>query len=310
MKVLITGGAGFIGSHIAERFVSEGHEVCIVDNLSTGRLSNIAGFADKVEFHRGDIRNQALLAKLAKGCDLIYHEAAVVSVPYSVDYPQETHDVNIQGTLNVLLAARDQGVKRVVFACSAAIYGEAPGLPKVESMAAAPIAPYGIEKITGEYYCNVFNKLYGVETVALRYFNVFGPRQDPKSPYSGVISIFVDRVLAKKTPLIFGDGGQYRDFVFVDNVVQANYLAGTVAKAAGGVYNVGLGQKTTLNDLLAMLGRITSQDVKPEYHEERAGDIRESVADITRIKTELGYDPKVGVEPGLARLVEYEKAQR
>lgn len=310
MKVLITGGSGFIGSHIAERFVSEGHEVVIVDNLSTGRLENIAAFADKVSFHRGDIRNQALLNKLAEGCDLIYHEAAVVSVPYSVEYPQETHDVNIQGTLNVLLAARDQKVKRVVFACSAAIYGEDPELPKRENMAAAPIAPYGIEKITGEYYCNVFTKLYGVEAVALRYFNVFGPRQDPKSPYSGVISIFVDRVLAKKTPLVFGDGGQYRDFVFVDNVVQANYLAGTVDKAAGGVYNVGLGQKTTLNDLLAMLGRITDQDVKPEYREERAGDIRESVADISKITRELGYDPKVGVEEGLKALVEYEKTQR
>ncbi len=310
MKVLITGGAGFIGSHIAERFVSEGHEVVIVDNLSTGRLENIAGFADKVSFHRGDIRNQALLNELAAGCDLIYHEAAVVSVPYSVDYPQETHDVNIQGTLNVLLAARDQKVKRLVFACSAAIYGEDPELPKRETMAAAPIAPYGIEKITSEYYCNVFNKLYGVETVALRYFNVFGPRQDPRSPYSGVISIFVDRVLAKKTPMIFGDGGQYRDFVFVENVVQANYLAGTVKNAAGGVYNVGLGEKTTLNDLLAMLGRIAGYDVKADYAEARAGDIRESVADVSKIKGELGYDPKVGVEEGLRALLEYEKTQR
>jgi nucleoside-diphosphate-sugar epimerase len=198
VRVLITGGAGFIGSHIAETLVNKGHEVRIVDNLSTGNIQNLHGFADKVEFFRGDIRNQALLSKLATGCDLIYHQAAVVSVPYSVDYPQETHDVNIQGTLNVLLAARERGVKRVVFACSAAVYGEDPELPKRETMAAEPIAPYGIEKITGEYYCMVFNKLYGVEAVALRYFNVFGPRQDPRSPYSGVISIFVDRALSKK----------------------------------------------------------------------------------------------------------------
>jgi UDP-glucose 4-epimerase len=309
VRVLITGGAGFIGSHIAETLVNKGHEVRIVDNLSTGNIQNLHGFADKVEFFRGDIRNQALLSKLATGCDLIYHQAAVVSVPYSVDYPQETHDVNIQGTLNVLLAARERGVKRVVFACSAAVYGEDPELPKRETMAAEPIAPYGIEKITGEYYCMVFNKLYGVEAVALRYFNVFGPRQDPRSPYSGVISIFVDRALSKKQPIVFGDGEQNRDFVFIDNVVQANILAGTVKGAAGRCYNVGLGQKTTLNDLLAMLGRITEQTIEARYQEARAGDIRESVADITRIKSELGYDPQVGVEEGLKRLVDFEKSR-
>ena len=305
MKVLITGGAGFIGSHIAASFINEGHEVCIVDNLSSGRLENLASFGDKVRFVRGDVRNRELLDQLAAGCELIYHQAAVVSVPYSVEFPQETHDVNIQGTLNVLLAARSQKVRRVVFACSAAVYGEEPGLPKREDMAAAPIAPYGVEKITGEYYCAVFNKLYGVETVALRYFNVFGPRQDPRSPYSGVISIFVDRLLAGQAPAIFGDGEQYRDFVYVDNVVQANRLAGSVPGAAGRCYNVGYGDKTSLNELLAMCQRIVGSKLTPRYEASRAGDIRESLADISRIRKELGYEPKVGVEEGLGRLVAY-----
>ncbi|MBW2732467.1 MAG: SDR family oxidoreductase [Deltaproteobacteria bacterium] len=304
MRVLITGGAGFIGSHIAERFVKDGHEVRIIDNLSSGHVENLAGFRDGVTFTQGDIRNRRLLEELCEGCELVYHEAAVVSVPYSVSYPQETHDVNIQGTLNVLEAARAQGVRRVVFAGSAAVYGEEPTLPKVETMAAEPIAPYGVEKITSEYYCRVFNQLYGLETVTLRYFNVFGPRQDPSSAYSGVISIFVDRALSGRGPVVFGDGEQSRDFVFVDNVVQANMLAGQKAEAAGRVYNVGLGKETTLNQLLAMLGRITGKELVASYAEARAGDIRESVASIQRISTELGYDPRVPVEEGLRRLVD------
>lgn len=304
MRVLITGGAGFIGSHIAERFVNDGHEVRILDNLSSGHLKNIAGFAQGVAFTRGDVRNRRLLEELCEGCELVYHQAAVVSVPYSVSYPQETHDVNIQGTLNVLEAARAKGVRRVIFAGSAAVYGDEPTLPKAESMAALPIAPYGVEKITGEYYCGVYARLYGVETVTLRYFNVFGPRQDPSSAYSGVISIFVDRALSGRAPTIFGDGEQSRDFVFVDNVVQANVLAGSRQEAPGRVYNVGLGEETTLNQLVAMLGRITGKDLTPTYAETRTGDIRESVADVQRIRDELGYDPQVGVEEGLRRLVD------
>jgi len=310
VRVLVTGGAGFIGSHIAERLVRDGHEVRIVDNFSSGRRANLAGFADKVELVEGDIRDAALLERLSLGCELVYHEAAVVSVPYSVEHPQETHDVNIQGTLNVLQAARRGKVRRVVFACSAAVYGEEPELPKRESMAPLPIAPYGVEKITGEYYLGVFNKLYGVETVSLRYFNVFGPRQDPRSPYSGVISIFVDRVLKGVTPRVFGDGQQCRDFVFVANVVDANLLAGRAASAAGRCYNIGCGQRTTLNDLLRILGRLTGQEVHPEYDEARAGDIRESVADISRARRELGYEPVISVEEGLRQLLDHERAQR
>ena len=310
MRVLVTGGAGFIGSHIAERLVRDGHAVRIVDNFSSGRRENLAGFADQVELVEGDIRDAALLERLSLGCELVYHEAAVVSVPYSVEHPQETHDVNIQGTLNVLQAARRGKVRRVVFACSAAVYGEEPELPKREAMAPLPIAPYGVEKITGEYYLGVFNKLYGVETVSLRYFNVFGPRQDPCSPYSGVISVFVDRVLKGVTPRVFGDGQQCRDFVFVANVVDANLLAGRVASAAGRCYNIGCGQRTTLNDLLRILGRLTGQEVHPEYDEARAGDIRESVADISRARRELGYEPVISVEEGLRQLLDHERAQR
>ena len=310
MIALVTGGAGFIGSHISERLVSLGHEVRILDNLSSGHKENFSTFADKVEFVEGDIRDNRVLEQLTRGCDWIFHQAAVVSVPYSVEHPQETHDVNIQGTLNVLQAARRSGVKRVMFACSAATYGEDPELPKRETMAPEPCAPYGVEKITGEYYLGVFNRLYGVETVSLRYFNVFGPRQDPGSPYSGVISIFVDRALTGKTPLVFGDGEQYRDFVYVANVVHANMLGATVPGAAGRCYNVGCGLKTSLNDLLRILGRLAGRELKADHADPRAGDIRESVADITRIRTELGYEPKVGVEEGLKHLLDYERAAR
>ena len=310
MKILITGGAGFIGSHIAEHYVGAGDEVIVLDNLSTGKRKNLETFADKVEFVEGDIRDVALIRDLAKGCELIYHEAAVVSVPYSVEHPQETHDVNIQGTFNVLQAAQDQGVRRVVFASSAAIYGDDPELPKRERMVPAPISPYGIEKITGEHYCSVFNQLYGVETVSLRYFNVFGPRQDPKSPYSGVISIFVDKLLAHASPTIFGDGEQYRDFVYIANVVQANVLAGKVPEAAGKVFNVGCGHQTTVNQLLSTLVKVTGSEAKATYAESRSGDIRESVADISQARSQLDYDPKIDVEEGLRHLVDYERGQR
>jgi len=310
MRVLITGGAGFIGSHLAERLVEKDHEVILLDNLSTGKIENIANFANCVKFVKEDIRNTEALQRLCVGCDLIYHEAAVVSVPYSVEHPQETHDVNLQGTLNVLQAARSHGVKRVVFACSAAIYGEDPRLPKQEDMAPSPISPYGVEKITGEYYLGVFNKLYGVETVSLRYFNVFGPRQDPRSPYSGVISIFMDRLLNRQTPTLFGDGEQYRDFVYVSNVVDANLLAGSIPEAAGRCYNIGCGQRTSLNELLRLLGRLTHQELRAEHLPPRAGDIRESIADISRAQSELGYHPSVGVEEGLGRLLDHERRTR
>jgi UDP-glucose 4-epimerase len=303
MKALITGGAGFIGSHIAQRLLEAGCEVVAYDNLSSGKRDNLKGL--DVELVEADIRDRSRLDVAMAGVDMVFHEAAIVSVPYSVEHPEQTHDVNIAGTLHVLQAARKAGVRRVVFACSAAVYGEEPSLPKREVMAPEPVSPYGIEKITGEYYMQVFSKLYGIEAVSLRYFNVFGPRQDPRSPYSGVISIFVERALRGERATVFGDGLQSRDFVYVGNVAEANWLAATKAGISGRVYNIGCGVRTTLNDLLAMLGRVLGHPVDATYAATRTGDIRDSVADIGRAREELGYEPRVDVEEGLARLLEF-----
>ena len=240
-----------------------------------------------------------------RGCDVVFHQAAIVSVPYSVEHPQETHDVNLQGTMNVLFAAKKLGVKRIVFAGSAAVYGEEPELPKRESMRESPISPYGVEKLGSELYLRTYQKLHGIESVTLRYFNVFGPRQDPRSPYSGVISILVDRALRNETPHLYGDGNQSRDFVFVADVARANLLAATVPGVGGRVYNVGGGRKTTLNELLGMLGRVVGRTITPIHDPPRAGDIRDSLADISRARAELGYEPKVTVEEGLTELVKY-----
>jgi UDP-glucose 4-epimerase len=310
MKALVIGGAGFIGSHLAERLAREGHSVRAFDNLTTGKRENLAPVADVVDLVVADVRHPDRLAQEMRGCDVVFHQAAIVSVPYSVDHPDETLDVNLRGTLNVLQAAKAAGVKRVVMASSAAVYGEDPELPKRETMLPSPISPYGLEKLASEHYLAIWAKLFGVETVALRYFNVFGPRQDPSSAYSGVISIFVDRILRGEPLTIFGDGEQFRDFVYVANVVDANILAATRAQAAGRVYNIGCGQRTSLNELAAILARICDRDVKPKHAQPRAGDIRESLADIGRARAELGYEPRVGVEEGLRALVASVKAKR
>jgi UDP-glucose 4-epimerase len=306
-RALVTGGAGFIGSHLVERLLREGYAVRVLDNLSTGKLWNLATVANDIELIEADIRDARRVDLAVLGCEFVFHEAAIVSVPYSVENPQETHDVNLQGTLNVLLAARSRGVRRVVFASSAAVYGEDPVMPKRETMLTAPVTPYGVEKMASELYLATFHALYGIETVSLRYFNVFGVRQDPASAYSGVISIFVDRALRKIAPVIFGDGTQYRDFVDVENVVDANVLAATRAGISGRVYNIGCGHKTRLDELVATIGRAIGNSLPAIYAPARAGDIRESVADITRAQDELGYAPKTSVEKGLARLVEHSK---
>ncbi|HQY64920.1 MAG: SDR family oxidoreductase [Myxococcales bacterium] len=306
MKVLVTGGAGFIGSHIAERLVREGHSVRVLDNLTSGHRENLATIARDVELQVGDVRDESACARAAEGVDVVFHEAAIVSVPYSVEHPRETHAVNVLGTLNVALAARDAGARRMVFACSAAVYGEEPTLPKHEGMRPEPVSPYGVEKIAGEQYLRAFAHLYGLETVSLRYFNVFGPRQDPGSAYSGVISIFADRILRGAELRIYGDGQQTRDFVFVDDVVAANLLASTApaAVASGQAYNVACGVRTTLLELAATLSDVSGKPLTVTHAEPRAGDVRDSLADIGRARRDLGYAPRVTMRDGLAALVE------
>jgi UDP-glucose 4-epimerase len=303
MKALVTGGAGFIGSHIAQRLVDGGHEVVVLDNLSTGKRENLSAIARAIRFVEGDVRDRAVLDAEAVGCDVVFHEAAIVSVPYSVEHPEESHDVNIVGTLNVLQAARKANVRRVVFASSAAVYGEEPTLPKTEAMLPQPISPYGIEKLASEHYLATWARLFGVETVALRYFNVFGPRQDPSSPYSGVISIFADRIRTGRAITFFGDGSQSRDFVYVGNVVDANLLAATRDGVSGRVFNVGCGQRTTLLQLADLIGEAAGRPVERAFAAPRAGDIKDSLADIARARAELAYEPRVGVAEGLALLL-------
>lgn len=305
MRALVTGGAGFIGSHIAQRLVEAGHEVVVLDNFFTGSKANIAALGKDVRVVEGDVRSLETVEACTAGCDVVFHEAAIVSVPFSVERPQESHDVNIQGTLNVLQAARKAGVRRVVYASSAAVYGEEPTLPKTEAMRPEPISPYGVEKLTGEHYLATWSKLFGVETVALRYFNVFGPRQDPRSPYSGVISIFVDRILGARPITFFGDGTQSRDFVYVANVVDANMLAATREGISGRVYNVACGKRTTLRELATIVEGAAGRTVPRVPAEPRAGDIRDSLADIARARGELGYAPAIDVEEGLKKLVEH-----
>ncbi|MFT7626203.1 MAG: UDP-glucose 4-epimerase [Myxococcota bacterium] len=302
MRYLVTGGCGFIGSHIAEELLKEGATVRVLDNLSSGYLHNIADL--DVEFVEGDVRDPDTVAAAATGMDGIFHQAALVSVPASVERPRDNHDINATGTLNVLLAARDAGVTRVVAASSAAIYGDEPTLPKREQMTPQPLTPYAIGKITLEYYQSVFARLYGVETVSLRYFNVFGPRQDPGSPYSGVISKFVEVMKAGDHPMVFGDGEQTRDFVYVKDVVQANLSAMKGRSVgAGDVINVGTGSRISLLQLIDTLAEILDRTAVPRFAEARAGDIKHSVADISRAGEALGYAPATSFEQGLRHLV-------
>lgn len=308
MKYLVTGGCGFIGSHIAEELVAEGHSVAIFDNLSSGYEKNITAFRDKVDFIKGDVRDAGALLQACKGVDFVFHEAALVSVFDSVERPADNNDINITGTLNVLLAARENRVKRVAVASSAAVYGNNPALPKREEMKPEPESPYAVAKILKEYYFSIFHKLYGLETVCLRYFNVYGPRQDPSSMYSGVISKFTDNILAGKGITIFGDGLQTRDFVYVKDVVRANLMAmRSPAAGKGEVFNVASGRSVSLLDLLAALCRIEGREITPVLKEARAGDIRHSSADISRARNGLGYGPRFTLEEGLKNLLDHLK---
>lgn len=307
MKYMVTGGCGFIGSHIAEALVKDGHAVVVFDNLSSGHESNLAAFRDRVDFIRGDIRDPAALTAAMAGVDGVFHEAALVSVFDSVERPMDNHEINITGTLNVLSAARTCGVKRVLIAASAAAYGNNPDLPKKETMRPEPESPYGLAKVAGEYYLRVFASLYGVETVSLRYFNVYGPRQDPGSMYSGVISRFADAVSAGRNPTVFGDGKQTRDFVFVRDVARANLLAMTSKRLGQGeVVNIGTGRSVSLLDLLDALQDLTGRTFDIAFNPERPGDIRHSLADIALARATLDYEPEVDIRAGLKALLDLE----
>lgn len=302
---LVTGGAGFIGSHIAEALVKRGERVRVLDNLMTGKRENLAHLTGKVEFIEADIRDAAATRQAMEGVSIVYHEAAIPSVPRSVAEPQLNHEANVNGTFNVLMAARDAEVKRVIFAASSSAYGDTEVLPKTETMLPTPLSPYAAAKLVGELYCQTFTRVYGLETVALRYFNVFGPRQDPTSPYSGVISKFVTCLLNNQAPTIFGDGEQSRDFTYIANVVDANLRAAEAPEAAGQVMNLGIGERITLNQLFDELQKIIGTNLKPDYKETRAGDVRHSLADISRAENLLGYRPLVGLAEGLEYTVDW-----
>jgi len=306
---VVTGGAGFIGSNLAEGLTAEGHEVTIVDDFSSGKRENVTHLTEKVTVVEGSICDPALLDQAFAGADYVLHQAALPSVQRSVEDPVETNRINVGGTLTVLQAARAAGVKRVVFAASSSAYGNQPKLPKVETMPPQPLSPYAASKLAGEHYCQSHFQSLGVETASLRYFNVFGRRQDPASQYAAVVPIFITKLLAGERPLVHGDGEQSRDFTHVANVVQANLLAATAPKAAGEVFNVGCGARYTLNELLAALNQIIGTDIEAIYGEPRAGDVRHSHADIAKAEELLGYEPTVTFEDGLTRTVEWYKSR-
>lgn len=303
--ILITGGAGFIGSNLAHALVARGDEVRILDDLSSGRRENLSDIAEKVSLIVGDIRNMATLQRVMAGGDYVLHHAALPSVARSVEAPLISHDVNINGTLNVLEAARQAGVKRLVYAASSSAYGETPVLPKVEHMKPEPISPYGICKLVGEYYCRVYTNTFDLPCVALRYFNVFGARQAPNSDYAAVVPKFVTLMLAGESPTVHGDGGQTRDFCYIDNVVEANLRALEAPAAPGHVYNVACGERVSLLDLVEAINVALGTHIEPQFTESRAGDIRDSLADIGAARRDLGYTGAISFRVGLLRAIDW-----
>jgi len=305
---LVTGGAGFIGSCLVRQLLARGEKVRVLDNLSTGKESNLAEVRADIELLEGDVCEPLVVHRAVRGVDFVFHEAAIPSVPRSIDRPLESHAANATGTLILLHSAREARVRRFVYASSSSVYGASEELPKRESLRPEPLSPYAVSKLAAEQYCMVFHRLHGLETVALRYFNVFGPRQDPSSHYSGVVSRFIDAIVSGKRPVIYGDGEQTRDFTYVENVTDANLVACHAPQAAGRVYNVGCGQRTSLNQLWEVMAKLSGSNMKPVYESERAGDVRHSQADITRAAEELGYLPRISLSEGLERSLSFYEA--
>lgn len=308
-RALVTGGAGFIGSHLTEGLLRNGWEVTVLDNLATGSLANLARVQSEIQFFEGDIRDGDLVRAACEGVDVVFHQAALGSVPRSIQDPLTTHLVNVDGTLNVLIAARHAGVRRVVYAASSSAYGNTPTLPKVESMPAKPLSPYAVSKYVGELYLSVFERVYGLETCGLRYFNVFGPRQNPNSQYAAVIPKFITALLSGEAPTIHGDGETSRDFTFIDNVVHANLLAASAPKASGAVVNIACGSQITLNQLVGAMNELLGTQIDPVHGPERAGDVKHSLADLTLAEELLGYIPVTSFTDGLRQTVGWYREQ-
>ncbi len=309
-KYLVTGGAGFIGSNIAEELVKSGYSVKIIDNFLTGKRENISSFLDKIELVEGDIRDYDSCKRAVEGIDFVLHQAALPSVPRSIEDPLLTTDINIKGTLNILLASREAKVKGFVFASSSSVYGDDPNLPKKEGTLGNPLSPYAISKLAGEKYCRVFSQIFGLVTVCLRYFNIFGPRQDPSSQYAAVVPNFITRMLKGESPTIFGDGEQTRDFTYVSNVAEANILASKAQGVSGEVFNIACGERTTVNSLVSNLNEILKEEIKPSYAEPRPGDVRDSFADMSKAKKMLKYEALVPFGKGLEETIRWYRERK
>lgn len=306
---LVTGGAGFIGSHLVERLVEQGRRLRVVDNFLTGKRENIAPFLDRVEFIEGDLRDPEMCRRACTGVSTVFHVAAMPSVPKSVADPVASHDHNVNATFYLLVAARDAGVQRFIYSASSSAYGDTPVLPKAEHMSPDPLSPYAVNKLAGEQYCRAFACVYGLKTVSLRYFNVFGPRQDPMSQYAAAIPAFVTRIMAGVPPIVYGDGEQTRDFTYIDNVVDANIRAMEAPSPLSGIFNVACGASTSVLEILRMLGEIMNVTVQPSFEPPRPGEIPWSQASIARAHDAFGYTPAVGVRDGLSRTIEWTTGQ-
>ncbi|MBE7508081.1 MAG: SDR family oxidoreductase [Planctomycetia bacterium] len=309
MDFLVTGGAGFIGSHLVHRLVELGHSVRVLDDLSSGKRENLVDVLSKTDWIQGDMADPAIARRACRGVDVVLHEAAVPSVPKSVDDPATSHRSNVEGTFQLLLAARDEKVRRFIYAGSSSAYGESPTLPKVESMPTDPLSPYAVQKLTGEFYCRAFARCYGLQTLTMRYFNVFGPRQDPRSQYAAAIPAFVTAILQNRAPTVYGDGEQTRDFTYIENVIHANLLAAKAERTNGEVVNIACGGRISINQIIADINRYFGKSIKPDYLPERQGDIKHSAADISLARKVIGYQPIVSTLDGLKRTMDWYAAR-